>query len=180
MSRHRVERVELVACHHRHELLDSFVLFHLSGVDVPLRVHGDRVDPVKLAGVRTITAESAERLAAIAVENPHFVIRSVSDVEVLLLRITREGKLVGGSARRELLVIETAANFAARGSVGRHVELPEELPLLCEHLDPVLAALADIHQPVLRKLDEVQVGDEILFFWRRTASPLVSGNRVVG
>src|SRR5205823_7446410 len=108
----------LVVRHHRHELLDSLILFHLAGIDVALGIHRDRVDPVKLAGIGAVTAESAECLPAVAVENPYFVIGAVSHVSVLLLRVVRERKFVGRSARRKLLVIKPAANLAARWSVG--------------------------------------------------------------
>src|SRR5262249_10764103 len=79
----------LVAPHHWHKLLDSFVLLYFSGVDVPFRVHCDCVDPVKLAGVGAVPTESSECLSCVAIEDPHFVVRSVGYVEVLLLRVTR-------------------------------------------------------------------------------------------
>jgi len=80
-------RQRLVICHHRHKLLDSLVLLHLAGIDVPLRVHSNRVDPVELAGVGAVPAEPAESLSAIAVENPDSVIRTVGHVTVFLLGI---------------------------------------------------------------------------------------------
>ena len=46
-------------------------------------------------------------------------------------------------------------------------------------LDAVLAVLADVDAPVLRDLDEVQRRDEVLFFGRRSAIPLVAGDRTI-
>src|SRR6266853_3392276 len=70
-----------------HEFLDPFGLFHLARVDVPLRVHPDRVDPVELAGVFSVGAERSQRLAAVAVKNPNVIVRSVGHVQILLLRV---------------------------------------------------------------------------------------------
>src|SRR5215510_9323920 len=170
----------LVTRCNRHKLLDSFVLLNFSGVDVPLRIHCDCVDPVKLAGVGAVATESSECFACVAIEDPHLVVRSVGYVEVLLLRVTREGEFVGCAARGKLFVIQTSTDLAAGRSIRRYIKLFDELPLFREHFNPVLAALADINETVLRELDEMQIWNEIPFLWRRTASPLVSGNWVIG
>src|ERR1051326_4696710 len=106
---------------------------------------------MKLSRIGSVTTVSAERLSAIAVENPHLVIGSVSHVHVFLLRIARKGKLIGRSARRKLLMIQAAANLAARRRVRRHVEFPDELPLLREDFNPILSTLAYVDQPLLCK-----------------------------
>src|SRR3989454_9191937 len=169
----------LVIRHHRHKLLDSLVLLHLARINVPLRVHSDRVDPVELAGVGAVPAEPTESLSAIAVENPDFVIRTVGHVNVLLLGIARERQFVSGSAGREFLVIQSAANLAAGRGIGGHVEFPDKLPLLREYLDPVLSTLADVDEAFFRELGEMQIWDEVLFLRRRGSGPLVSRDRIV-
>ena len=68
--------------HHRLELLDSFGLLDFAGVDVPLRVHRDGVDPVELAGVAAVAPEGPERLAALAIEDPHAVVGPVRDIQI--------------------------------------------------------------------------------------------------
>src|SRR5438034_389940 len=110
--------------HHGHELLDALVLLDLARVDVPFGIHHDGVDPVELPGVGAVPAETADRLAAGAIEDPHLVVGPVSHVEILLLRVARDCQLVGRAARREVLAVETAAILRAlRGRVRRYVEL---------------------------------------------------------
>jgi hypothetical protein len=53
--------------------------------------------------------------------------------------------------------------------VRRHVELLDELAVRREDLDAILPALTDVDEAVLRDLDEVQIGDEVLLLRRRTA-----------
>jgi hypothetical protein len=99
--------------------------------------------------------------------------------ERLLLRIDRDRQLVGGAARRHLGVGEPAAPLAAGRRVRRDRELLHELAVGREHLDAVLAALADVDVPVLRDLHEVEVGDEVLLRRRRSARPRVGRDRLV-
>src|SRR5262245_37847311 len=91
-------KIRSIVCQDRNEFLNPFVLFLLSRIDVPSRIHGDCINPVKLAGVCAVTAESADRRAASAVENPYFVVSAVCDVEVFLLQIARKCELVRCSA----------------------------------------------------------------------------------
>src|SRR5262245_16206796 len=167
--------------HHWNELLDALVLLDFAREDVALRVHHDRIDPMELAGIGAVPAEAADRLAAGAIEDPYLVVGAVSHIEKFLLRVARDRQLVGGPAQREVLAVETAAVLRAlRGRIRRHVELLQELAVGREHLDAVLSALADVDLAVLRDLDEMQIGDEVLLFRRRTAGPLVLRQRIVG
>ena len=118
-----------------------------------------------------------------AIEDPHLVVGAVGHVEIFLLRVARYRELVGRPARREVLAVETAAVLGAlRRRVRRYVELLQELAVGREHLDAVLAALADVDLAVLRDLDEVQVGHEVLFFRsadRRSTCTSGSGSLVI-
>src|SRR5262249_47944931 len=165
--------------HHRYELLDPLIFFYLAGIDVPLRVGGNGIDPMELSRIGSIAPESSDCLPGVAVQNPYFVVRSVGDIHVLLLRIARERKLVSRATWRKFLVIQTTTSLAARRRVRRDVEFPHEPSLFREYFDPILSTFPDIDQPFFREFDEVQIGHEVLFFRRRSAGPFVSGDRII-
>src|SRR5258706_5116414 len=112
--------------HDWHELLESLAVGYLARIDVPLRVHPDRVDKAELAGVPAIAAEGSERLAGGVLEDPDLVVRAVGHIHEFLFGVSREDHLVRGSASRPL----AAASLAASRCVGRHGVILHPLALL--------------------------------------------------
>src|ERR1700676_5532459 len=134
------------AFHYRHKFLDPLRLLHFAREDVSIRVDPDGIDPVELARIFAVSPERSEGLAALAIKNPHVVVRSVGYIHIFLIRIFRENHLVGSSTGRHLCIgWQAAAILPAGRRIGRHVEFLHELSFFCEHLDSVLAALADIN-----------------------------------
>src|SRR5262245_43636506 len=72
-----------------------------------------------------------------------------------LLRIGRKGEVINGSTRCRRRAPRAAAVDTARLRRWMDEPLPNELPLLGEHLHPIAAALADIHQAVTREMNAV-------------------------
>src|SRR5580765_4171214 len=77
------------------EALQAAAVVGLGRVDVPLRVGGDAVDGVELAGHLAAVAEAGEDLERLPIENPDLLVLAVREVDELLLRIVRERDVPG-------------------------------------------------------------------------------------
>ena len=70
----------------QNEFLNAFAGIHFTRIEVSVRVHGDRVDPVELPRHAAVVADRAHHSAVFAVMNPDLVVGAVCDQHVLLLR----------------------------------------------------------------------------------------------
>ena len=128
----------------RNELLNALPVLNFSRINVALRIDGNRVDPVELTRVPSISSERSFERAGLAIQDLHHVVRSIGDEDVPLLRIAREREVVNGATRRRRRTPDAAAVRAAGLRRGMHPELRDELALLGEHLNPVAAPLTDV------------------------------------
>src|SRR5688572_28616445 len=94
---------------HRHKFLDALSVLDLAGINIPLRVHLDRVDPVELAGIAAVASERPERAAILPVEYPDAVVRPVGDKDVFLFGVARKRQVIDRAARRAGHVPDAAA-----------------------------------------------------------------------
>src|SRR3990167_8755630 len=80
----------LPATGYEHELLHTLAGLHFTRVDVPLRVGGNHVEPVELAGPVAGAPDAAEDLPVLPVQDPDRVVLDVGDEHVALPGIGRE------------------------------------------------------------------------------------------
>jgi len=81
-------------------------------------------------------AESFYHRSIAALKNPNDVVLSVCNEQVLLFGITGKGKR-GYSTMAQ--------------SIGSHEEFLHKLALYCEYLNPVVLAVSDVQQPIVRE-----------------------------
>src|SRR3954447_17071697 len=129
------------------ELLDAFSGIDLGGVDVALRIHRHGVDPMKLTGVASATAEAADHSAVLALEHPDLVVLAVRAQQVCLLRIGPDRDIPYRAVAERVLFEEP---FLDEGAV------------FPEHLDAVVDAVADIDQSVIGDLHAMHGIGELL------------------
>ena len=111
---------------------------------------------MELSRVAAVAAERSGERAVAAVVDPHHVVRAVGDEHVPLLRIAGEREMIHSAARRRRRAPDAAAVRPARLRGRMHEPLPDELPLLGEHLHAIAAALAHIDETVAREMNAVQ------------------------
>ena len=85
----------------------------------------------------TRVTDCTHKRAIAAEQNPDHVVLPVGNQQVFLGCVMREGNIVIGSHANCLRV---------------HEKFLYEFPFLCKHLNPVVGAIANIHQPVLRNM----------------------------
>src|SRR6266545_136596 len=106
----------------------------LARVDVAFRIDGEVVQRPELAGVTAVAGETSERFAVAARKDVDLAALAVTDVNMALRGIGREkqiARVVCGKLHAE--------KFLHEGSV------------LLKHLDPFVAAVADVNQSVFRQ-----------------------------
>src|SRR5262245_13638278 len=129
------------------ELLHPFSLVGLGRVDVALRVGRDAVDREELSRLTAAVSEARENLERLAVHHVDLLVLAVGDVDVLLLRVLREGDVPDGAVSQGL--------FGDEG-------LLHERSILLEDLEPVVRPVADVHEPVVRGIRAVDRIAELL------------------
>src|SRR5262245_33922224 len=149
-----------------HELLHAFAGFDLAGVDVPLRVGGDAVDEVELPGHPSVVPNRADGHAGLPVDDPDLVIGAVRHEHEVLPRTRGECQV----EHRPTWTVLVAAWSAALAAAGRrrcmNPELRDEFSLLGEDLDPVVAAIANVHETIIGKMDAVKDVELLNVRWR--------------
>ena len=129
------------------EPLQAAAVVGLGRVDVALRVGGDAVHGVELAGHLAAVAEAGEDLERLPIEDPDLLVLAVGEVDELLLRIVREGDVPGRAVAERALA---------------DPRFLDELAVRREHLDAVVDAVADVDQAVVRQLGAVHRRAELL------------------
>src|SRR5215469_6921020 len=124
---------------HEDEFLNALAGFNLARIQISLRIHGDGVDPMEIAGHSAIVSDRSDELACHAVVNPNLVVGAVGDQHVLSHRVMRKSEVVSSAAHAVDSRAGTTAFHAARRSRGMHEEAGNELPLLGKHLNPIVA-----------------------------------------
>src|SRR5207302_9422514 len=123
------------------EFLDPLAGLYFRGVEVPLPVDRDVVERGELARLAPGPAEAADDLLGDALDDPHFAVHAVDHVHEALAALGREHEVVHRAV-------------AARLSFER--VLGDEAAVLAEDLQPVVGAVADVHQAIdLREADAV-------------------------
>src|SRR5437016_6257655 len=69
------------------ELLDALSAVGFGREDIALRIGGDAVDGIELAGLPPAIAKAGQYFERVAVENMNFLVRSIGEVDVFLLGI---------------------------------------------------------------------------------------------
>ena len=146
------------------EALQPAALIGLHGVQVALRVGGDVVQRVPLAGIVAALAEVGELLHRLAIEDAQLLVAAVGHVEVLLLRVARE---------------RGVPHRAVAARVARHVDLPHERAVDLEDLQPVAGAVAHVDEPVVGHVGAVHRAAELLVGGGRVVRALRHGGLVV-
>src|SRR5258708_10597914 len=122
------------------EFLDALAGLHFRGVEVSLPVDSDVVQRGELARLAARPPEVREDGVGGAVDDAHLAVHAVGHVDEALRAVRREHQVVHRAvAARALLE-----------NVLRH-----EAAVLAEHLHPVVAAVADVEQPLTREPDAV-------------------------
>src|SRR4029077_19708326 len=150
------------------KFLNAFAVFDFARVDIALRVHGDGVDPVKLAGIMACAAERPHELSVVAIEDPHHVVGAVRDQNMFLLGIGGKREVIHRAARRISHAPDSAAVRAARLCRGVNPELLHKFALLGEYLNPVAAAFADVDKTVARRMRTMERRCKLLLVGWRT------------
>src|SRR6202030_2625996 len=160
------------------EFLNALAIFDFARVDIALRVHGDGVDPVELAGIMAGAAERANQFSVVAIEDPHHVVGAVRNQNIFLLRIGGKREVVNRATRRIGHTPDSAAVRAARLRRGMNPELLYKFALLGEDLNTVAAAFADVDKSVARRVRTMQRRGELLLIRRRTGD-VIGWRRIV-
>src|SRR5579864_8417268 len=66
------------------ELLDALPAIRFGGIDIALRIGGDAVHGVELAGLAAAIAETGQHLERIAVEDVNLLVGAIRQINVLL------------------------------------------------------------------------------------------------
>lgn len=82
----------------QNEFLNSFTGTDFAGIQVPHRIHRDRVNDVELPGHRAVVAYRADGSARHPIVNPNLVVIPIRNQHILLFGVVREGDIVGVSA----------------------------------------------------------------------------------
>jgi hypothetical protein len=64
---------------HEHKSLYALPSVNFSGIEIPLRVRHNLVDPVKLAGVSAIVSGLSKHRAILAAQRPDHIVLAVCD-----------------------------------------------------------------------------------------------------
>src|SRR3954462_14208393 len=123
-----------------HELLDPLPLIRLRRIDVAPGIRGDAVHGEELAGLPAAVAEPRQDLERLPVHDVHALVPAVGEEDVLLLGIARERDVPHGAvatrARKDALLLH-------------------ELAVLAKDLNPIVHAVADVHETIVRRLGAV-------------------------
>lgn len=133
------------------ELLHPLGGIDLTGADVVLGVGSELVDPMKLSGIAAAVGLLVDNVTTVAVQRPDHIALAFYHDEVLLRLVRRKTDVPG-------------AAVAQRGSA--HEKLLHERAILVEDLDPVVDAVADIHEPIAGDANAMHRIAELLSGWR--------------
>src|SRR5687767_8465180 len=127
------------------ELLQPPPEARLAGIEIALRIGAEVMEVAELSGLAAMPRKAAEELAVAARQDVQRPALSIGDDEVALPGIGREHQ-VGHVRPRQ----------------ARAKDFPHVGPVLAEHLDAVVAAVADVDQAVARQPDAVHGVGELL------------------
>src|SRR5579863_4170928 len=137
------------------KFLHAFSGVDLASIDIPLAVQADLMQPVEIAGHPAAMSEPAELLQIAAVQDVNRLVGIVADIETALRLIGREVHRhrrarhhrlgVGFRADETLGHESTFSGFA----IWIAAFLAERGILAVEHLDAIVAAIADINLAVV-------------------------------
>ena len=138
---------------HRAKALEDEFLHPLSfvgfgGVEVALRIRGNAVDGVELAGLAASVAEIGEFFQGIAEQNVNAVIGAVSQKHELLVGVFGKRDVEYGAVTERVLFDE---GFF------------DERAVLLEHLNAVVGAITNVEQAVVCEFGAVDGVAELLY-----------------
>ena len=128
---------------------------------LPLRIGGDAVHAEELARLSAAVAEARQDLEGVTLDDVHLLVHPIGQVEVGLLRVTRERDVPGRSRPQGLL---------------RDEDFPHKGAVRAEHLNSVVRAVADVEEAVVRQFGAM---DRIAELLRRRCVRIVSGQLTI-
>src|SRR5712692_5642268 len=129
------------------EFLHALAFVRLGRVEVALRIGGDAVHAVELAGLAPAVAEVGNFLQRFAHDDAHLLVLAIGEEHEPLLAILRERDIPGRARSERLLGIEPFLH---------------ELAVRLEYLHAVALAVAHVDQAVVRALDAMHRVAELL------------------
>src|SRR5271166_3205115 len=129
------------------ELLDALAAIGLRGINVALRIGGNAVHGVKLAGLPAAVPKAGQNLECVTQHDVDLLVCAVRQKNVLLLRIFGESDVPNGSIAARIFGYEYFLH---------------ECPIRFENLDAVVRTIAYIQQTIVRKLGTVHGIPELL------------------
>src|SRR5215467_3072986 len=116
------------------EPLHALTAIRFGCVDVALRIRRDAVDGIELSGLPTAVAKARQGFQRITQQNVDLLIRSIDEVDVLLLRILRKGDIPYRTVTQSSLLDELFLHIRS---------------IFLEHLNPIVHAIAYIKEAVV-------------------------------
>jgi len=135
---------------HQNEFLKPFASVNFPGIEIAARIRNQLVKPMKLPGIAAVVPRLALNGPVVSPNGPNDIVFTVGYQQKLLALVGR---------KRELPYRTDPQRFRAQS------ELLNELPLLGEHLDAVVDAIADIDKPISRNVDAVYRIAKLLIAW---------------
>ena len=147
MNLHLLPRFPAV---HQNEFLKPFASVNFPGIEIAARIRNQLVKPMKLPGIAAVVSRLALNGPVFSPNGPNDIVFTVGYQQKLLALVGR---------KRELPYRTDPQRFRAQS------ELLNEFPLLGEHLDAVVDAIADIDKPISRNVDAVYRIAKLLIAW---------------
>src|SRR5436190_11852225 len=129
------------------ESLNALAAVRLGCVDVAFRITRDAVHRVELSRLSAAVAEAGENFQRVALHDVDLFVSAVDQIKELLLGILRERYIPNGAVAQRSLLDE---------------DFLHERSILLEHLNPVIHAIAHIHETVVREFGAVNGIAELL------------------
>ena len=129
------------------EFLQPHSCVNFSGIDVALGIHGEAVHRGEVSGESAAAAGLCQHFARAPQERPDVLVLAVGVEEVRLLSVGGQSCVVRGAVAEGVAVSE---------------EFADESPVLLEHLNPVVQAVADVDEAIARHCHTVNRRAELL------------------
>src|SRR5882762_7229491 len=130
-----------------HEFLQTLSAVRFGRVDVALRIRGNAVHGVELAGLPSAVAKTRQGLKSVAQQDVHLLVRPIGEIDVLLSRVLRKSDVPNGPITQRPFFNDL---FLDEGAVR------------LGYLDAIVRPVTDVEQTVVRELGAVHRIAELL------------------